>query len=172
MRKMRQPIELFALLVILHGIAHAVRVPRNVAIAGGVAATFGAMRPACAKPLLSEVVAALDAQVTERNINGAPAKHIPKVRVDPTVTKVGIKGFSSQVDVAVPHVMEGEPRPHWIEYIWLKDTASGAVIAAKKFTSGDASPPIMTAYVPHGTTATPLAYCNQHGLWEGESFKI
>eukprot|EP00962_Isochrysis_galbana_P030034 scaffold9715_cov113-Isochrysis_galbana.AAC.10 len=149
--------------------------PRRTAIAGGIfsAGNVGASLPVSAKkPLLAERVAQVDAETVERNNNGDPAKHLPKVRIDPSVTKVGVKGISSQVDVAVPHVMEGEPKPHWIELMWLKDASTSQVIAAKKFTSGDAAPPILTAYVPRGTECIPLIYCNLHGLWEGEPFTV
>jgi desulfoferrodoxin-like iron-binding protein len=148
--------------------------PRRSAIAGGLlaAGNAGASLPVSAKkPLLAERVAQLDLETAERNSNGDPAKHLPMVRIDPTV-KVGVRGISSQVDVAVPHVMEGEPKPHWIELIWLKDASSSQIIAAKKFTSGDAAPPILTVYVPRGTQCVPLIYCNLHGLWQGEPFTV
>eukprot|EP00967_Tisochrysis_lutea_P038828 scaffold46512_cov31-Tisochrysis_lutea.AAC.3 len=155
---------------------HAPReIPRRSALAGGLVAagTLGVSLPTSAKkPLLAERVALLDAETAERNSNGDPAKHMPKVRIDPSVTKVGIKGISSQVDVLIPHVMEGEPKPHFIELIWLKDKATSQVIAAKKLSSGDAAPPILTAYVPRGTECVPLAYCNLHGLWEGKPFIV
>jgi len=150
-------------------------VPRRAAIAGGLAAvgSTGFSLPVSAKkPLLAELVAQIDADTPERNTNGDPAKHTPRIRIDPSVTKIGVKGISSLVEFAVPHVMEGYPEPHFIELMWLKDATSGQIIASKKLRPGDAAPPIIAAYVPRGTECIPLLRCNLHGLWEGKPFKV
>ena len=62
-------------------------------------------------------VAALDAG-EPRNSNGAPEKHLPVV----TLSKPKPK-FKVQLEVKVPHVMDAQ-KPHYIEYIWLKDEVS------------------------------------------------
>lgn len=60
-------------------------------------------------------------------------------------------------------------RPHYIEYIWLKDDDTDVIFAAKKFEPTDPAPPKLTAKAKPGTIVTPYAYCNLHGLWIGDS---
>jgi desulfoferrodoxin (superoxide reductase-like protein) len=95
------------------------------------------------------------------NGSGAPEKHLPQVTV------VSNNNSNSNVNVVVPHVMDPE-KPHFIEYIWLKDMKSIEIVASKAFKATDPSPPTLTTMVAKGTTIKPLLYCNLHGLWEGQ----
>mmetsp|Transcript_8113 Transcript_8113/g.11302 ORF Transcript_8113/g.11302 Transcript_8113/m.11302 type:complete len:173 (+) Transcript_8113:26-544(+) len=93
----------------------------------------------------------------DSNNNGDPAKHIPKVEISGT-----------KIVCSVPHVMDPN-KPHFIEYMWLKDETSDAIIAAKSFQASDSSPPSLTANVPQGVSIVPHIYCNLHGLWIGDT---
>lgn len=99
------------------------------------------------------------------NTKGAPEKHLPLVSVT-----------GRSVQVVVPHVMD-EEKPHFIEYIWLKDIDSNVIVASKAFAATDKSPPTLTSYIPKKTEGAttllkPLLFCNLHGLWEGETFAV
>merc|ERR1712070_1121503 len=107
-------------------------------------------------------VAALDAG-EPRNSNGAPEKHLPVV----TLSKPKPK-FKVQLEVKVPHVMDAQ-KPHYIEYIWLKDEATNEVLSVSSFRAADASPPTLVALVDEGRRVVPMLHCNLHGLWEGEA---
>eukprot|EP00591_Stephanopyxis_turris_P007914 CAMPEP_0195526628 /NCGR_PEP_ID=MMETSP0794_2-20130614/27796_1 /TAXON_ID=515487 /ORGANISM="Stephanopyxis turris, Strain CCMP 815" /LENGTH=144 /DNA_ID=CAMNT_0040657365 /DNA_START=238 /DNA_END=672 /DNA_ORIENTATION=+ len=92
------------------------------------------------------------------NTNGAPEKHFPQVKVDGT-----------SVVVSVPHVMTEE---HYIQFMWLKDAKANEVVLAKQFIPSDSSPPTLEARVPNGVELTPYLFCNLHGLWKGDTFKV
>ena len=98
--------------------------------------------------------------MSEVNTKGAPEKHLPKISVD-----------GGSVEVVVPHVMDPE-KPHFIEYVWIKDEKTGKVLSAKAFQATDPSPPSLTASVKIGTTVKAMLFCNLHGLWEGEAFTV
>eukprot|EP00930_Biecheleria_cincta_P087587 TRINITY_DN76812_c0_g1_i1.p1 TRINITY_DN76812_c0_g1~~TRINITY_DN76812_c0_g1_i1.p1 ORF type:complete len:235 (+),score=47.72 TRINITY_DN76812_c0_g1_i1:52-756(+) len=93
------------------------------------------------------------------NDNGAPEKHIPTVTIKP-------KG----VIVSVPHVMDAE-KPHYIQFMYLAEPETGKLLAVKRFKPDDPSPPQLIARAPEGTYVAGL-YCNLHGRWEGEPFKV
>ena len=123
--------------------------------------------PAQAKTAAA-LVDELDKKATERNAQGAPEKHLPKISAE------DIKGIDlktvAQVTVSVPHVMDPE-KTHFIQYVWLRDQKN-RVIAVKAFKPNSPSPPTLTANVPKGTTVVPLLFCNLHGVWEGVPFKV
>jgi desulfoferrodoxin (superoxide reductase-like protein) len=130
-----------------------------VALVTAAALAAGAS-PAYAASLEKTVTSIEKENVSEVNTKGAPEKHLPQVTLAGTT-----------VEVVVPHVMDPE-KPHFIEYVWLKDIMSGKVVAVQSFAATDASPPTLTASVASGTTVKPLLYCNLHGLWEGESLTV
>jgi desulfoferrodoxin (superoxide reductase-like protein) len=134
-------------------------VSRRVALVTAAALAAGAS-PAYAASLEKTVTSIEKENVSEVNTKGAPEKHLPQVTLAGTT-----------VEVVVPHVMDPE-KPHFIEYVWLKDLKSGKVVAVQSFAATDASPPTLTASVESGTTVKPLLYCNLHGLWEGESLTV
>jgi len=83
-----------------------------------------------------------------------------------------VPGFVKVV-VSVNHVMDSE-KPHYIQYMWLRDDKTGEVLSVKDFKATDESPPTLTV-VSHqiiGKTVTPFIFCNLHGLWEGKPIKI
>lgn len=94
------------------------------------------------------------------NSNGAPEKHLPQTTVQGT-----------KIQVVVPHVMDPE-KPHYIEYIWLKDVTTNKVLKAKKFQAQDASPPTLNAIATKGSIVKPFLFCNLHGLWQGEEITV
>lgn len=125
------------------------------------AVTLGSPPEALAASALALKLQSLETENSEQvNSNGAPEKHLPQVTVS-----------NNKVQVVVPHVMDPE-KPHFIEYIWLKDTMSNKVIASKAFKATDPSPPTLKATVTKGTTIKPLLFCNLHGLWEGQVLTV
>lgn len=138
-------------------------VSRRVALVMAAATVAaGTSLPAAEAMSLSMMVESLEFEnLSTVNTNGAPEKHLPQTTV---------KGTS--VEVVVPHVMDPE-KPHYIQYVWLKDEAANKVVAAKKFEATDASPPSLLANnVKAGTTVKPLLFCNLHGLWQGDAIKV
>lgn len=131
------------------------------ATATAAVASIGAPRVALAASALALKLQALETENAEQvNSNGVPEKHLPQVTVS-----------NNKVQVVVPHVMDPE-KPHFIEYIWLKDTMSNKVVASKAFKATDRSPPTLKATVTKGTTIKPLLFCNLHGLWEGQVLTV
>jgi desulfoferrodoxin (superoxide reductase-like protein) len=66
----------------------------------------------------------------------------------------------------VPHEMpalDGD----YIEFMWLKDANTNAIIAAKKFRPADVSPPTLVASVSSGTRVTACSKASLHGVWQG-----
>ncbi|KAJ8614113.1 hypothetical protein CTAYLR_004643 [Chrysophaeum taylorii] len=121
-----------------------------------------------AEPTASAVSKSVDREVARKilqierlnvdsNGNGDKAKHLPQLKI------------GKDVEVFVPHIMDPE-KPHYIQFIWLKDEGSDAIVAAKKFEPTDPSPPTLVAKdIKPGTMLVPYAYCNLHGLWIGNS---
>lgn len=59
--------------------------------------------------------------------------------------------------VSVPH--PSRTPAHWVEWVWARDDATGAVLAVKKLAPGDA--PELTFDVPAGVaTVTAFEACN------------
>lgn len=132
---------------------------REPLLFGSLAATayFGVSQ----RGKLTGAVAALDAGQL-RNSNGAPEKHLPLVTLSRPKPK-----FKVQLEVRVPHVMDAQ-KPHFIEYIWLKDESTNEVLTVQSFAPTDAAPPTLVALVDEGRRVVPMLHCNLHGLWEGE----
>ena len=143
-------------------------VSRRVALvmAAATVAAGGNLPAAVAMPLSGKVEALEFENKDLVNIKGAPEKHLPLT----TVTDAG-DAKSVKVKVVVPHVMDRE-KPHFIEFVWLKDEENNKVIAAKRFKATDPAPPTLTASVDKGTKLRALLFCNLHGLWQGEAFAV
>lgn len=141
-----------------------IEISRRVALvmAAAMATTAGGTLPVAQAATLEKTVAKLEAEnIEEVNTKGAPEKHLPNVNVN-----------GNNVEIVVPHVMDPD-KPHYIEYIWLKDETTNQIIAAKAFQATDASPPTLKATgVKKGSTLRALLFCNLHGLWEGETFSV
>eukprot|EP00965_Chrysotila_dentata_P153118 5059987-Pleurochrysis_carterae.AAC.1 len=110
-----------------------------------------------------------NADASLRNAKGAPEKHLPIIKI--FGTKITTSGLSSQVEMEVPHVMDAD-KPHFIEYMWMKEISSSKIFAAKRLRAGDNAPPTLVASLPKGAKVLPLLYCNLHGLWEGKPFTV
>jgi desulfoferrodoxin (superoxide reductase-like protein) len=102
----------------------------------------------------------------EVNFAGSP----PKGRIIYT-HKLRVSVHDTYVNIHVAHKMDSK-KPHWIEYIWLTDVKTGAVVAAQAYEPTDEEQPRLQAQVPLGSKVKPYAYCNLHGLWEGEAIRI
>lgn len=118
------------------------------------------MSPAQAASLESRVASLERKNLSTVNTNGAPEKHLPQVSTD-----------GGSVTVVVPHVMDPE-KPHFIEYIWLKDTKTNKVVAVNSFQATDPSPPTLAATVSQGSSVQAFLYCNLHGLWQGDTILV
>lgn len=102
------------------------------------------------------------------NTNGAPEKHLPLVQILPSLDESDKK----TIEIQVPHVMDPE-KPHFIEFIWLKDVKTHEVLQCKAFKATDASPPTLTVKnVKQGSTVKAMLFCNLHGLWQGEDVTV
>lgn len=137
---------------------NASEVSRRAALVAAAALAAGAT-PAMAATLERRVV-----QLEKKNIAntlGAPEKHLPQIS----------QKDDGAVQVVVPHVMD-PVKPHFIEYVWIKDVKSTKVVSVQAYKPDDPSPPTLTATVASGTKVKPMLYCNLHGLWEGESFIV
>ena len=134
-------------------------VSRRVAMVIAAALAAG-VTPVMAATLEKQVAALETKNLAEVNSKGAPEKHLPQVSM-----------LGQEVQVVVPHVMDPE-KPHFIEFVWLKDVKSSKVVAVKAFQATDPSPPTLMATVAAGSTIKPLLYCNLHGLWEGEPLSV
>eukprot|EP00630_Chrysocystis_fragilis_P002314 CAMPEP_0197388202 /NCGR_PEP_ID=MMETSP1165-20131217/941_1 /TAXON_ID=284809 /ORGANISM="Chrysocystis fragilis, Strain CCMP3189" /LENGTH=185 /DNA_ID=CAMNT_0042913543 /DNA_START=23 /DNA_END=580 /DNA_ORIENTATION=+ len=144
-------------------------VERGSFVAGVLSAGIASSAAASvAEPSASGISRSVDKEVARKilqierlnvdsNSNGDKAKHLPQVRV-----------AGDKVECFVPHVMD-PVKPHFIEYIWLKDDDTDFIFAAKKFEPTDPSPPTIVAKAKPGASVTPYAYCNLHGLWIGDT---
>ena len=138
---------------------------RDALVAAAVVASVPPGSPAYAHQL-SNVVASIDAAAGERNAQGKPAKHMP-------IVTTRSKRFANMITVefSVPHIMDAKI-PHFIQYMWLKDSKSGDVLAVKEFQPATQAEPSMAASISRGRSVTPMVYCNLHGLWEGGSVAL
>ena len=135
-------------------------ISRRVALVTAAALAAGAS-PATAASLEKKVTLIEKKNIKEVNTKGAPEKHLPQVSI-----------AKNTVTVVVPHVMDPD-KPHFIEYVWLKDMKTWQVTAVQAFQATDPSPPTLVADdVAPGTTVKPMLYCNLHGLWEGDAVSV
>ena len=141
---------------------------RDALVAAAVLASVPPGTPANAAYAyqLSNVVASIDAAADERNTQGKPSKHTPIV-----TTRSKRFAIMTTVEFTVPHIMDAKI-PHFIQYMWLKDSKSGDVLAVKEFQPATQAEPSMAASISRGRSVTPMVYCNLHGLWEGESVAL
>ena len=114
------------------------------------------------KPSLKEVVGQLDASTPkeERNAAGDKADHFPKIVFE------GGQGQGKKVVFTVPHDNLSPPDFSYIEYMWIKDASSGAIITARKFRGSDPDLTI-TAFGNSGQKLTAASKDNKFGIWEG-----
>jgi desulfoferrodoxin (superoxide reductase-like protein) len=145
------------------------RVALVTAAAMAAAGVTTTTTPAAMAATLERIVAKLERENRDQvNTKGAPEKHLPQVSmVD-----------SNSVTVSIPHVMDPD-KPHYIEYVWLMDASTSSsknknrVVAVQAFQATDPSPPTLIAKnLPSPGQYIPMAFCNLHGLWEGDTISI
>ena len=113
------------------------------------------------KPDVKDVVAQLEASTPEeRNAAGDKADHFPKIAFE------GSQGQGKKIVFTVPHENLSPPGFSYIEYMWIKDESSGAILTAKKFTQSDPNL-VITAYGSSGQKLTAASKDNKFGIWEG-----
>lgn len=157
--------------------------------AAKAAAKAGALCPAvsCADARFAEVQAALDTSSLESNTAGNAADYAPVVYVEPQF------GMMSKAAVARYKVVAVSPLPKdsddAVELMWLRDAATGRVVAVRGFDSEPPKNPLgqelpywpytlsasLTepyAGVARGETLVPLVYYSKAGLWQGEPFVL
>ena len=90
-------------------------------------------------------------------------EHAASVVISPTQA-IG----SVSVEVSIPAAPgAAEPAPgDRVDYIWLKDAASGQIVAARGFKPGD--PLVLTSLVSKGSRVVPLVHSERDGVWVGE----
>ena len=111
---------------------------------------------------LADVVTELDKKTPkeERNAAGDKADHFPKIAFE------GSQGQGKKIVFTVPHENLSPPGFSYIEYMWIKDESSGAILTAKKFTQSDPNL-VITAYGSSGQKLTAASKDNKFGIWEG-----
>lgn len=99
---------------------------------------------------------------------GKEDTHVPVA----TATEKGVR-------IEVKHVMNDEDEKtgqeiHYIEFVWMMDSETGAALGYKRLTPGknqEASAELV-GFDYSGRTVTPYAMCNLHGVWRGANVTI
>ena len=114
------------------------------------------------KPSLKEVVAQIDASTPkeERNAAGNKADHFPQIKFE------GASGQGKKVVFTVPHENLSPPDFSFIEYMWIKDESSGAILTAKKFRASEPDL-VITAFGSSGQKLTAASKDDKFGIWQG-----
>lgn len=114
------------------------------------------------KPTVKDIVAQLDASTPkeERNAAGERADHFPQINFE------GSQGQGKKVVFTVPHENLSPPGFSYIEYMWIKDEANGAILTAKKFGASDPNL-VITAFGSSGQKLTAASKDNKFGIWQG-----
>merc|ERR1719253_846723 len=61
---------------------------------------------------------------------------------------------------------------HWINLIWVVDQ-DGAIVALRQLSPDEPAPASLAFTLPPGTTqVTAYEYCNQHGLFRGDTLSV
>ena len=156
--------------------ASALRVPaptsRRAVIGSACLACSGAVLPSGAanaaekKPNVKDIVAQLDKDTPkeERNSQGDKAEFFPKITFE------GSQGQGRKVVFTSPHENLSPPSFSYIEYMWIKDESSGAILTAKKFSASDPNL-VITAFGSSGQTLTAASKDNKNGIWQG-TFRV
>eukprot|EP00326_Haptolina_ericina_P011669 CAMPEP_0181212720 /NCGR_PEP_ID=MMETSP1096-20121128/24508_1 /TAXON_ID=156174 ORGANISM="Chrysochromulina ericina, Strain CCMP281" /NCGR_SAMPLE_ID=MMETSP1096 /ASSEMBLY_ACC=CAM_ASM_000453 /LENGTH=251 /DNA_ID=CAMNT_0023304283 /DNA_START=31 /DNA_END=786 /DNA_ORIENTATION=- len=141
----------------------------------------------CIDKSLEKMRVALDPAGVRRNQKGERREHMPVVTLD---VVYGLRKEASipvyEVVAVADHPMDADDR---IELMWLKEEATGKIVAARAFRGTprppllgggivpDRSPPTLRAvlkepFTPRGAVIVPYVFCKRDGLWEGEPFKL
>ena len=104
----------------------------------------------------------LDASVPkeERNAAGDKADHFPKITFE------GGQGQGKKVVFTVPHENLSPPDFSYIEFMWIKDESSGAILTARKFRPSDPDL-VITAFGSSGQKLTAASKDDKFGIWQG-----
>lgn len=136
-------------------------VSRRVALVSAAALTVGSITSEAQAIDLEKTVRQLEfTNMLKKNAEGAPEKHLPQVTL-----KDGV------VNVVVNHVMD-PVKPHFILLMWLHDIQKNEIAVVKGFPAAGPAPPSLKVQVPPNVKLQPMIYCNLHGLWEGDTFRV
>ena len=122
-----------------------------LAVIAGSIAYYGGSR----RGLLFQDLAALD---NDSSKNQGAVPHLPKVRVLPS-------GANGRVSV---EVSASATSPDSIDYVWVKDAASGEILGGRAFRPDDA--PVLSILASPGQRLVPLVHSRADGTWEGATF--
>ena len=114
------------------------------------------------KPSVKELVAHLDASTPkeERNAAGGKEDHFPKITFE------GGSAQGRKVVFTVPHQNLSPPDFSSIEYMWIKDENTGAILTARKFRPSDPDL-VITAFGSSGQKLTAASKDDKFGIWQG-----
>jgi len=131
------------------------------------AATAAVSAPAFAleskrPPDIKALVAELDASTpkAERNSIGDKAEFFPKISFE------GAQGQGKKIVFTVNHENLSPPSFSAIEFMWIKDENTGAILTAKRFRASDPSL-IITAFGSPGQKLTAASKDDKFGIWQG-----
>ena len=139
--------------------------------AAGISTLRGSAAYAAKGPTLAEKVAAIDGEVAAADRKRMGDETPLPYRIQVFGNKVTTGGLSNQLKMVVD--VDG-PDIFSVQYVWLKDAASGKIYAGKRFRPSDEYPPRLSAAVPQGARVVPLVFCDQPTaqLWEGAPFTV
>lgn len=119
------------------------------------------------KPTAKDLVAQLEASIPkeERNTAGnatqrVQADHFPKIAFE------GGEGRGKKIVFTVPHENLSPPDFSSIEFMWIKDEATGEIITAKKFKPSDPNL-VITGFGSPGQKLTAASKDDKYGIWQG-----
>jgi len=78
--------------------------------------------------------------------------------------------YSTGAAVVVAPIQNEDDR--YVEFLWLEETHTGKVIAAKYFDEEDQKPPVMGVTIKKGTEVTPMLYTQAYGVSTGDPLVV
>ena len=140
----------------------------------GSACLAGAVLPAGAanaaekKPMVKDIVAQLDKSTPkeERNVGSdeLKAEFFPKISFE------GSQGQGRKIVYTLPHENLSPPSFSSVEFMWIKEEATGSILTAKKFPPSDPNL-VITAFGSSGQVLTAACKDSKNGIWQG-TFKV
>ena len=120
------------------------------------------------KPTVKDVVAKLDASTPKEARNAAGEDDLARLKADhfPKIAFEGAQGQGKKVVFTVPHENLSSPDFSYIEYMWVKDESTGAILTAKKFAASDPNL-VITAFAAPGQKLTAASKDDKFGIWQG-----
>lgn len=84
----------------------------------------------------------------------------------PKISFEGAQGQGKKIVFTVKHENLAPPSFSAIEYMWIKDESSGAILTAKKFRPSDPNL-LITAFGSPGQKLTAASKDDKYGIWQG-----